>query len=250
MKRIMVCVPTSGTRRRLRSGQTSCRCSVRSQTKPFNATKRNRKKKPESFAKYDKALEDLKKRKREPEETTTNNVTDNAKHESRAQPIWSATKKALVDIGKVYRHEQQSRSKLDRLLGVDSDEDSKFDLYIPPASIDGGRSEGSSVASSPLTVMTAPKTTVPITLPTLPPLTENNFNEDSNKLITNDVTGDNTTKDNNELCFDSFLEQASSTTSLPPNSITDEVNDFDLYTKKDYNENTLQSTKTTMPWVQ
>ena len=49
------------------------------------------------------------------------------------RPIQSATKKALVDIGKVYRHEQQSRSKLDRLLGIDSDEHSKFELYIPPA---------------------------------------------------------------------------------------------------------------------
>ena len=98
----MVRVPTIGTRRRLRSGQTSCRRSVRNRTKPFNATKRNRKKKPESFAKYDQALEDLKKRKRKLEETTTSNVTDNAKNEHCEQPIRSATKKALVDIGKVY----------------------------------------------------------------------------------------------------------------------------------------------------
>ena len=41
-----------------------------------------------------------------------------------------------------------------------------------------------------------------------------------------------------------FLEQASSTMSLP-NSITDEIYDFDMYTKKDCNENTLQSTTTT-----
>ena len=252
---VRVPVPTSGTRRRLRSGQTGCRRSARNRTKPLNATKRNRKKKPESFAQYDKALEDLKKRKRQPEETTKTNVsTDNAKakittnvstdnnakakHEPRRErPIRSATKKALVDIGKVYRREQQSRSKLDKLLGVDSDDESKFDLYIPPVTRDGGKSGGSSVASSPLTVMTAPKTTVPITLPTLPPLTENVFNEESNEIIR--------TKDNNEVCFDSFVEQASSTRSLPPNSITDEINDIDSYTEKDYNENILQISTTT-----
>ena len=92
--------------------------------------------------------------------------------------------------------------------------------------------------------MTAPKTMFPITLQTLPPLTENDFNEDSNRIITDDVTGDNTTKDKDEIWFDSFLEQASSTMSSL-NSITDEIENFDLYTKKGYNENTLQSTTTT-----
>ena len=63
--------------------------------------KQNKKNKPESFAKYDQALDELKKRKRKSEETT-NNVTDNKGSERREQPIRKATKKALVDIGKVY----------------------------------------------------------------------------------------------------------------------------------------------------
>ena len=227
MRKIMVRVPTTGTRRRLRSGQTGCRRSVRNRTKPLIATKRNRRKKPESFAKYDQALEDLKKRKRKPEEssTTDNDVTDNAANERRERPIRSATKKALVDIGKVYRHEQQTRSKADIELSITSDEDSKFDLYNPPKPKDGSRSEGSSVASSQLTVMTAPKTTLAITLPTLPPLIENDFNEDSNIAINNEGTGDDTPKGIDEVCFDSFLDQGSVTTSLP-NSITEEMNEY------------------------
>ena len=46
----------------------------------------------------------------------------------------------LVDIGKVYQHEQQNR-----LLGINSDRDLKFDLYNPPRK-DSNRSQGSSVA--------------------------------------------------------------------------------------------------------
>ena len=245
MRKIMVRVPTTGTRRRLRSGQTGCRRSVRNRTKP-NATKRNRRKKPESFAKYDQALEDLKKRKRKPEEssTTDNEVNDNAANERREQPIRGATNKALIDIGKVYRHEKLTRSKLDIELGITSDEDSKFDLYIPPKPKDDIRSEGSSVASSQSTVMTAPKTTLAITLPTLPPLRENDFNEDSNIGINNEVTGDDTPKGNDEVCFDSFLEQGSDTTSLP-NSITDEMNDLDSFTKEDHNEKKSYGTSST-----
>ena len=150
MKKIMARVPKSSTRR-LRSGTTGCRHSSRTKSKPLTDTKRNWKRKSESFAKYDQALDELKKKKKKRSDTASK-VINNTANECRQRPIQSASKKALIDIGKVYRHEAQVKSKIDRLLGIDSDGDSKFDLFIPPTK-SSGRSQGSSLASSPLIVM-------------------------------------------------------------------------------------------------
>jgi len=49
----------------LRSGTTGCRRSSRTKSKPLTGTKRNRKSKSESFAKYDQALDELKEKKKE-----------------------------------------------------------------------------------------------------------------------------------------------------------------------------------------